>query len=165
MRTILLGCAWFVSVALTACGANDPDKHPAEALTRFLEAMDRTAHDETALKDAFVLLDEQTQRELTARAERTSSLAGRNFAPWEMIAQGRFRLRFAPAEHTEMRATIAGPGGDHATVHVKGDNGREAAVPLVREGGHWRVKLELPAIAQNTGARTRNEPREPRDHP
>jgi len=139
--------AWLLGLMLAACGANNSDKNPAEVLAHFLEAMDRTAHDESAQKDAFALLDERTQRELTARAERTSSLAGRNFAPWDMLAQGRFRLRFVPAEHAEMRATIT---GDSALVHVKGDDGREAHVPLVRERGHWRVKLDVPAMADGS---------------
>jgi hypothetical protein len=136
---------FLASFQLGACAANEPDKQPSEVLTRFLEALDRSAHEEAALKDAFALLDERTQTELTARAERTSSLAGRNFAPWEMIAQGRFRLQLLPAEHAEMRATTH---GDKATVHVKAADGRSADVPLVFERGRWRVKLDLPPIAQ-----------------
>jgi hypothetical protein len=133
--SMLLACATF-----GACSANEPDKNPVEVLAHFLEAMDRSAHDEAALRDAYALLDESARRELEARAERTSSLAGRNFAPWEMIAQGRFRLRFVPAEHAGMRASVA---GDDAWVHVKSEDGRKADVPLVREHGAWRVKLEL----------------------
>jgi len=135
---------FLVSLQLGACGGNETDKQPSEALTRFLEALDRSAHEEAALKDAFALLDERTQTELTARAERTTSLAGRNFAPWEMIAQGRFRMQLLPAAHAEMRATTH---GDSATVHVKAVDGRAADVPLVFEHGRWRVKLDLPPIA------------------
>ncbi|MET0386347.1 MAG: hypothetical protein ABW321_10335 [Polyangiales bacterium] len=129
-----------LSCTLLACAASDPDRNPSEVLAHFIEAMDRSAHDETALKDAFALLDAQARHELEARAERTSSLAGRNFAPWEMIAPGRFRLRFAPSEHAGMRATVK---GEDAVVHVKSDDGRKANVPLIREQGRWRVKLDL----------------------
>lgn len=136
-----------------ACGTADADKNPSEVLLRFLEAMDRSLQHEAALKDAYALLDERAQAELRARAERTSSLAGRNFAPWDMIAQGRFRLRLAPLDHAELRTTIS---ADRAQVHVKDEDGRTADVPLVREHGHWRVKLELPTLAQ-----TQTTPRAP----
>jgi hypothetical protein len=131
---------------LGACSSGDADANPAEVLTRFLEALDRSAIHEAALNDAYALLDDAAQHELSARASRTSSLSGRVFAPWEMIAQGRFRLRFAPAEHTEMRATVT---GDTALVHVKSEDARvQADVPLVREHGGWRVKLVLPELAR-----------------
>lgn len=146
MRQVLLGCACVALALPCACSGSDPDKNPAEVLAHFLEAMDRSAHDEAALKDAFALLDYSARRELEARAQRTSSLASRSFSPWEMIAPGRFRLRFAPAEHAGMRASIA---GDEAWVHVKSEDGRKADVPLVREHGAWRVKLELGSSAQN----------------
>lgn len=135
-----------VAGCFTACSANDPDTQPADVLAHFLEAMDRTAHDDAARKEAFVLLDEASQRELALRAERSSSLAGRTFAAWDMIAQGRFRMRFVPAEHAEMRATIT---GEDAVVHVKSDSGRRAEVPLVREHGRWRIKLELLTLASS----------------
>ena len=131
---------------LAACSSSDADGTPAEVLTRFLEAMDRSAIHEAALNDAYALLDEASQRELSARASRSSSLCGRVFAPWEMIAEGRFRLRFTPAEHAELRATVT---GDTAVVHVKSEDARvQAEVPLVREHGHWRVKLGLPELAR-----------------
>jgi hypothetical protein len=129
------------------CGSADADKHPGDVLLRFLEAMDRSLQHEAALKEAYALLDEAAQRELRARAERASSLASRSFAPWEMIAQGRFRLRFAPLDHADLRTTIT---GDRARVHVKDEDGRTADVPLVREHGHWRVQLALPTLAQST---------------
>ena len=128
-----------------ACGGADTDNAPAEVLSRFLEAMDRSVNNEAALKDAFALLDSTAQRELTARANRAGFLTGRKFEPWEMIAQGRFRLRFAPVEHA-MRTTIK---GSSAVVHVKSDDARaNAVVPLVREAGGWRVKLSLPELAR-----------------
>ena len=125
-----------------SCASGDADKNPSEALSRFLEAMDRSLQHEAALKEAYALVDEAAQRELRARAERASSLASRSFAPWEMIAQGRFRLRFAQLDRADVRSTVT---GDRATVHVKDEDGRSADVPLVREHGHWRVQLVLPS--------------------
>ena len=137
-------------IVANACGSSDNDVTPAEALSRFLEAMDRSVNNEAALKDAYALLDTAAQHELSARAERAGFLTGHKFEPWEMIAQGRFRLRFAPAEHAEMRATIT---GKTAVVQVKSDDARaHAAVPLVYEAGGWRVKLVLPELARAPGA-------------
>jgi hypothetical protein len=133
---------------LAACGTVDADGSPADALSRFLEAMDRSTLNESALKDAYALLDDRAQKELRVRADRAGFLTGRKFEPWEMIAQGRFRLHFAPAERG-MHTTIT---GEHAVVQVKSDDGRsQVSVPLLHEGGRWRVRLELPEIAHNAG--------------
>jgi hypothetical protein len=132
--------------AAVGCGGAEADGTPAEALSRFLEAMDRSVINEAALKDAYALLDEEAQRELSSRASRAGFLTGRKFEPWDMIAQGRFRLRFAPAEHAGMHTTLS---GDTAVVHVKSEDSRaQAAVPLVREAGRWRVKLQLQQLAR-----------------
>jgi hypothetical protein len=145
-----IGALAAIWVAAAACGTVETDATPAEALSRFLEAMDRSVSNESALKDAYGLLDEHAQRELTARADRAGFLTGRKFEPWEMIAQGRFRLRFAPAEHAEMRTTLS---GNNAVVHVKSEDSRsQAAVPLVHEAGRWRVKLVLPELARGATA-------------
>jgi hypothetical protein len=141
-----VGCgAWL----LFACGTADADGSPADALARFLEAMDRSTLNEAALKDAYALLDDSAQKELRVRADRAGFLTGRKFEPWEMIAQGRFRLRFAPAERGGMHTTLA---GDNAVVRVKSDDGRsQVNVPLLHQGGRWRVKLELPDITRVPG--------------
>jgi hypothetical protein len=61
--------------------------------------------------------------------------------PWQMLAQGRFRLRFSPASRRGMKETIK---GDQATVTVTGNGpGERADVPLVRENGQWRLQLVL----------------------
>lgn len=144
-----LVCTGLVPLA-AGCGGAEADGTPAEALSRFLEAMDRSVMNESALKDAYALLDEHAQHELTARADRAGFLTGRKFEPWDMIAQGRFRLRFAPAEHAGMHTTLS---GDNAVVHVKSEDARsQAAVPLVREAGRWRVKLALPELARTASA-------------
>jgi hypothetical protein len=137
--------AWLAGVLLAAaCGGSDADDAPADVLARFLEAMDRSTLNETALKDAYALLDQDAQHELLARADRAGFLTGRKFDGWEMIAHGRFRLRFTPAEHGEMRTTIS---GDEAQVVVRSEDARgSVAVPLVRESGRWRVRLALPEL-------------------
>jgi hypothetical protein len=140
-RLLTLSLLW-----VFACSSVDADEAPADVLARFLEAMDRSSLYEGALRDAYALLDEQAQHELSARAVRAGSLTGRKFEAWEMIAQGRFRLRFALAEHGEMHTKVA---GDKAFVQVKSDDAlAQASVPLVREGGRWRVRLLLPELAR-----------------
>lgn len=129
-------------LTLLACGSTDADG-PAETLSRFLETMDRSNLNEAARKDAYAMLDETAQDALAERAHRAALVTGRKFAPWDMLAPGRFRLLFAPAEHGGMRATVK---GDHAVVHVVAVDGKEkASVPMTREGGRWRVQLAVPS--------------------
>jgi hypothetical protein len=134
-----VGCA-------VACGCGEPedDGTPGAALTRFLEAMDRSASNEQGLADAYALLDEADQRALSQRAAQAASVAGRDFAPWQMLVQGRFRRRFVPADRGGMQAEVR---GDDATVRVTGADGRSRAdVAMVKQGGRWRVKLGVAAL-------------------
>jgi hypothetical protein len=151
--------AWLL--ALAGCGASEGDA-PVEALARFIEAMDRSGQNESARKEAFTMLDETSQAALAERAHRSALVTGRPYEPWEMIAPGRFRLRFALAEHSGMRATVS---GDKAVVHVRGhvgvrgEEGRQTAtVPMLRQAGTWRVQLPLPA---SPGASSPRMPRVP----
>lgn len=126
----------------SGCGASEGDA-PVEALARFIEAMDRSGQNESARKEAFAMLDDTTQAALSERAHRAALVTGRAYEGWEMIAPGRFRLRFGVAEHSGMRATV---DGDKAVVHVRGQDGRHTAtVPMTRQAGTWRVQLPLPA--------------------
>lgn len=131
--------------ALYACGgAAANDETPVAAVRHFLEVMDRSVVDERALQEAYRLLDRQAQAALTERAERASTLAGRRFEPWQMLAQGRFRLRFAPATPGGMRERVE---GERAFVTVSGSReGQRAEVPLVREQGRWRIALPIPIM-------------------
>jgi hypothetical protein len=134
------GWLLLVLAAAPACGSADADG-PAETLARFLETLDRSALNDSARREAYAMLDDTAQAGLAERAHRAALVTGRSFAPWEMIAPGRFRLRFAPAEHAGMRATV---NGDHAVVHVRTDDGKErASVPMTRQGGRWRVQLAV----------------------
>ena len=126
--------------AVPGCGSGEAEG-PAETLSRFLETLDRSALNDSARREAFAMLDDTAQAGLADRAQRAALVTGRSFAPWEMIAPGRFRLHFAPAEHGGMRATV---DGDHAVVHVSAEDGKErASVPLTRQAGRWRVQLAV----------------------
>lgn len=134
-----IGVALAVATVL-ACGSGDADG-PAETLARFLETMERTNVNDNARKDAYAMLDDAAQAALRERAKRAALVTGRSFAPWDMLAPGRFRMRLAPAEHSGMHATVA---GDHATVRVLAEGGKEhAEVPMLRQSGHWRVQLPI----------------------
>jgi hypothetical protein len=123
-----------------ACGQSEADG-PADTLSRFLETLDRSALNDSARREVFAMLDDTAQAGLAERAQRAALVTGRSFSPWEMIAPGRFRLRFAPAGHSGLRATV---NGDHAVVHVRADDGKErASVPMTRQGGRWRVQLAV----------------------
>jgi len=139
----------------SGCGASEGDA-PVETLARFIEAMDRSGQNESARKEAFTMLDDTTQAALSERAHRAALVTGREYEGWEMIAPGRFRLRFGVAEHSGMRATV---DGDKAVVHVRGEDGRHTAtVPMMRQAGTWRVQLPIPA---SPGASSPRMPRVP----
>jgi hypothetical protein len=144
MRLVtVLGLA--LSVALFAgCSSltgSAAQRSPTEVVRQFLDAMTQSVSDERALRTAYELLASPAQKSLEARAARVKSLAGQSLEPWQMLAQGRFRLRFSPASRRGMRETI---NGDRATVTVTGTGPDERAeVPLVREHGQWRLSLVL----------------------
>jgi hypothetical protein len=143
VATLRLVMAALTSASALACGSADADG-PIETLARFLETMDRSNLNDNARKDAYAMLEESAQAALAERAKRAALVTGRDFAPWDMLAPGRFRLRFAPAEHGGMRATVT---GDHAVVHVVGEGGQErASVPMTRQAGRWRVQLPLTRV-------------------
>jgi hypothetical protein len=145
--------AALLCAAVQACGGGDATEteSPVATVRHFLEVMDRSAADEAALKEAYRLLDAAARQALADRAERATTLAGRGFEPWQMLAQGRFRLRFAPASPRGMRERVQ---GDRAVVTVTGAQpGQHAEVPLVLEHGRWRIALPVPTM--------RSEPRSP----
>jgi hypothetical protein len=144
MRLVTVLC-FALFVACSAGGSSSPasgaQRSPSETLKQFLAAMDQSASDDRALKAAYELLASPAQKALETRAARVKSLAGQSLEPWQMLAQGRFRLRFSPASRRGMRETI---DGDRATVTVTGTGPDERAdVPLVRENGQWRLSLVL----------------------
>ena len=142
VRARRLALCLLLCACAAACGSEAGDDAPTSALRRFLEAMERSQEDEGALKEAYGLMSSSAREKLRERADLAGTLAGRELEPWEMIVQGRFRLRFSPREPGGMRERI---DGDHAVVTVRGaTEAQRADVPMVREGGHWRVDLAIP---------------------
>jgi len=143
--------------SIAACAPAPSDETPMGALRMFLRAMENATSDATALEQAFELLDAGARAALEQRARDASALAnGREFAPWEMLAQGRYRVRFAYAEYGSMRERV---DGDSATVTVLGtDASSRANVPLVREAGHWRVVLLIATPPPHEDTRTAPPP-------
>jgi len=130
---------------LACCASSPSDETPTGALKMFLDAMERSAHDSEALREAYYLVDQRAQARLRERAQLATALgAARDFEPWEMLAQARFRLRFHPADSGGMRERVH---GRRAVVIVTGRESQERAeVPLVKEGKRWRVVLEIPVV-------------------
>ena len=125
-------------------GASEVDDDPVETVRSFLELMDRSSSDERALAEAHALLDRRARKALQARADRARALSGRSFEPWQMLTQGRFRLRFVPVAAGGLRARVE---GQHAVVVASGAQpGERAEIPLVREDDGWRIELALPPL-------------------
>lgn len=93
-------------------------------------------------KEAYALLGPAARANLQERASRASLAQGRRVEPWEMLAQGRFGLKFRPKA---MRATVT---GDTASVEIEGDDPTvdHATVRCAREGAVWRVEPDLPPL-------------------
>ena len=130
-----------VILAGLACSSAPTDETPSGALRLWLAAMDRAGQEPSARREAYALLASPARRRLRERAELATSLAGRDFHPWDMLAEGRYRLRFAPKEPGGMRERIS---GERAVVIVTGSREWQVAeVPMRLERGKWRVDLAL----------------------
>lgn len=133
-----------VSLLAAACSSTPSDETPSGALEMFLDAMLRSDWDQDALKEAYGLLSSDARDALRDRAEMANALSGRDFEPWQMLVQGRFRLRFAPRQEGGMAERI---DGERAVVVVTGErDGERAEVPMVLEDGAWRVDLQVPPM-------------------
>jgi hypothetical protein len=111
------------------------------AVRTFVEAMESGAEDPRAMRDAYTLLGPHARANLKERADRASKGQGRRYEPFEMLAEGRFGLKFRPKT---MAAKI---DGEDAFVEVRGDGPEEhATVHCSREGAAWRVEPELPDV-------------------
>lgn len=133
-----------------ACAESEADA-PVEALTRFLTALDRGNVHAGARQESYAMLDREAQAHIAERAHRAALVTGRDWEPWEMLAPGRFRMRFTPAEHSGMRATVT---GDRARVEVRDRDGRSRAeIAMVHQDGAWRVQLPVPAPRRDVAER------------
>lgn len=132
-----------VAAAVLAVACNHaPGEAPEATVEAFVRAAQWARTDNTARQRLYDLLSQRAQDALTHRAQQASQLSGWELQPWEMIAPGRVRLRleFDPAM---MAARVS---EDRAVVTVRGATGGVADVPLVREGGRWRIDLGLPTV-------------------
>jgi hypothetical protein len=126
--------------AVGACSRPPPDSTPEGAVRLFLDEMEAAEDDPRVMPRVYGLLGPAARANLEERARHTSLLQGRQVAPWEMLAAGRFGLAFRPKT---MRSSWV---GDRATVEVFGaDPGTEhASVVCVREASAWRVEPAFP---------------------
>lgn len=132
-----------LSLAIGIAGCDrDPRSTPEEALAAWVAAMNASRTDISARRQAYDLLAQRARASLQERAARASQLSGLDIQPWEMLAPGRFALRFT-FDPRRLRATIT---GHRAVVTVVGPGGDRASVPMVREDGQWRVDLTLPPM-------------------
>jgi hypothetical protein len=132
--------ALLLLAALAACSHPPADSTPAGAVKLFLEDMEAADEDPRIMRHAYDLLGPAARANLEERARRTARAQGRQVAPWEMLAAGRFGLAFRPKTMRE------GKVGDRATVEVLGADPavEQASVVCVREAGGWRIEPQLP---------------------
>lgn len=132
--------ALMLMVMVSGCSRGAPDATPDGAVRLWIERMEDATTDTRASREAFELLSTPTKQNLEERAARDAPRLGRRLAAHEMLAEGRFGLRFRPKH---FQTQIAGA---RATVIVQGEPGEEASVSLRREREGWRLELELPEV-------------------
>ncbi len=134
-------CVGSVAPATVGCSRAVPAT-PESVLTDWVSAMQASRTDATTRRRAFELLSSASRAALVERAQRASQLSGREIPPYELLAPGRFAMRFQ-FDPARLSSVI---DGDHATVVARSATGDRADVPMVREGGQWRVALRIPAV-------------------
>jgi len=137
-----------LSLALSpaaGCSRSPPDATPDGVVRLWLEKMESSTADPRAVREAYALLGPATRHNLEARAERASRIQGRRFEPYEMLAEGRFGLKFRPKT-----MSVVGAAGDEAKVDVVGADPtvERATVRCAREQGVWRIEPELPDLTE-----------------
>ncbi|HMI83662.1 MAG TPA: hypothetical protein VK550_06175 [Polyangiaceae bacterium] len=128
---------------LSACQRKAPDLTPEGAVRELLDRIDRIETDPTEARAVYDLLALPTRQNLIERARRASTTSGREIPPQDMLAPGRFSLRFEPRK---MHTRVA---DDRAVVDVTGIDPEtdRAEVPCVLEDGRWRIEIPLPPLA------------------
>jgi hypothetical protein len=125
----------------TACSKSAADATPESAVRAWLEHMSDSVTTQGEAREAYELLSQATKQNLQDRATRDAPRLGRRLAPHEMLAEGRFGLRFRPKT---FKTTSSGAG--RATVEIMGEPGEQAAVAVLREAKGWRIELDLPEV-------------------
>ena len=112
-------------------------------MREWIDRMSAQEVDPSEARAAYALLSKGTHEALEKRAERASLIEGHRVDAHEVLAPGRFGLRFSPKHFA---TTIT---GDTATVVVTGDEATDrATVRCVKEGSAWRVDLALPELTE-----------------
>jgi hypothetical protein len=140
-RALLVGVGLTLVLPFAAaCSHPPPDATPEGAVRLFLDDMEAASDDPRVMVRAYDLLGPTARANLEERAHHASQLQGRQVAPLEMLAAGRFGLTFRPKLYKPMRV------GDRATVEVLGADAvnEHASVVCVHEAGGWRVEPGLP---------------------
>ncbi len=132
---------WVFLAIVLGCSHAAPDATPDGAVRLWLEKMELSTEDPRVMREAHALLGPSARANLEERAQRASRVQGRRVAAHEMLAEGRFGLKFRP------KSMSASTSGDQATVNVIGsDPADRATVLCVREPSGWRVEPELPSV-------------------
>jgi len=128
---------------LSSCQRKPPDLTPEGAVRELLDRIERIETDPTEARAVYDLLSSPTRQNLIDRARRASTTSGREIPPQDMLAPGRFSLRFEPRK---MHTRVA---DDRAVVDVTGIDPEtdRAEVPCVLEDGRWRIEIPLPPLA------------------
>ena len=123
-------------LVLVACTAPQPppgSAGPAEAVQDFAAALQKGD-----AATAWSLLSSRTQKEADDAAARARAFAG-DAVP----AQGRAMLFASALPGRPVEARVVSQTGDSAEVQTADDAGVQV-YRVVREGGRWRVDLDLP---------------------
>jgi hypothetical protein len=128
--------------SLAACARKPVDITPEGTVRDLLDRIDRIEADPVEARAAYGLLSARTKANLVERARRASTTSGREVPPEEMLAPGRFALRFEPRK---MHARIAEGRAVVDVVGIDPETDR-AEVPCVLEEGRWRVEIPLPPL-------------------
>jgi hypothetical protein len=132
-----------LTAAVVSCSRPPPDATPEGSIREWVERMEAQQADPETARQAYALLSRGTQAQLEKRAERSSRIEGHRVEPYDVLAPGRFALKFEP------RAFKAQVSGETATVDVVGEEPSEVAVMhCVKEGVGWRVVLDLPDLEE-----------------
>ena len=140
---IAFALALGLAVGGFACARPAPDATPEGAVHLWLDRMEESAEDRRAAREAYALLGPRARANLEERAARASRVHGRQVEPHEMLAEGRFGLRFRPKS---MSATVQ---GQDAVVEVRGSSpeSEHASVRCHFESTGWRVEPDLPELS------------------
>jgi hypothetical protein len=134
----------FGLLIVSACSRAPQDATPEGVVKLWLERMETSTDDPRASHDAYLLLGPRARANLEERADRASKMQGRQATAEQMLAQGRFGLKFRPKS---MTSSIH---GTDATVDVVGSDAanEHAVVQCDQENGAWKIEPDLPEVAQ-----------------